>query len=79
MPIQSIEDYFTMNIHYKTITLGCIWFVFIGTMSSLAGFVLILVTYLAKINRKEKFLLAEFGEDYRDYMERSWVLVPYIY
>jgi protein-S-isoprenylcysteine O-methyltransferase Ste14 len=54
-------------------------FITMGTVSSLVGFLLVLVAYLIKIKREEKFLLIEFGAEYREYIKRSWALVPYIY
>nr|WP_063554853.1 MarR family winged helix-turn-helix transcriptional regulator [Clostridium ljungdahlii] len=31
------------------------------------------------INREQRFLIIEFGDEYEKYIKRSWVLIPYIF
>jgi len=54
-------------------------FVSFGTLGSLLGFCIILIAYIAKINKEQKFLIIEFEEEYRVYIKESWALIPYIF
>lgn len=49
------------------------------TLASLLGFFIILVAYIVKINKEQKFLIMEFGEEYKEYIKKSWALIPYIF
>jgi protein-S-isoprenylcysteine O-methyltransferase Ste14 len=51
-------------------------------LSSLYGFVLMSLATLFlhfRMGIEEKMLLEEFGEEYRQYMEKTYRLIPYIY
>lgn len=54
-------------------------FITFGTMASLVGFIIILLIYIIKINNEQKFLMKEFGEEYRKYIAESWALIPFIF
>ena len=54
-------------------------FVSFGTLGSLLGFCIILIAYIAKINKEQKFLIIEFEEEYKKYIKESWALIPYIF
>ncbi len=46
------------------------------------GFALVLlgsVFLLFRIMREERMMLDEFGDKYREYMARTWRLIPYLY
>ncbi len=40
---------------------------------------LLLPAFLPVVRAEEKFLLAEFGEEYAAYRRRTWRLIPLIY
>jgi protein-S-isoprenylcysteine O-methyltransferase Ste14 len=52
---------------------------FITLGASLLGFIIILISYIAKIIIEENFLVTEFGDEYREYMNESWALIPFIF
>ena len=54
-------------------------FVSFGTLGSLLGFCIILIAYIYKISKEQKFLIIEFEEEYRVYIKESWALIPYIF
>ena len=54
-------------------------FVSFGTLDSLLGFCIILIAYIAKISKEQKFLIIEFEEEYRVNIKESWALIPYIF
>ena len=54
-------------------------FITFGNLASLIGFFMILLIYIIKISREQKFLLLEFGEEYKKYINESWALIPYIF
>jgi protein-S-isoprenylcysteine O-methyltransferase Ste14 len=54
-------------------------FITFGTTASLLGFIIILIAYIAKINREQKFLIEEFGEEYKKYITKSWALIPFVF
>ncbi|HUV34812.1 MAG TPA: isoprenylcysteine carboxylmethyltransferase family protein [Candidatus Desulfaltia sp.] len=46
------------------------------------GFALVLlgsVFLLFRIPREERMMLEEFGDEYREYMRRTWRLIPHVY
>jgi protein-S-isoprenylcysteine O-methyltransferase len=48
--------------------------------AALAALVIpVLVVFLRRMRIEEDALLAAFGERYRDYMRRTWRLIPFIY
>ena len=47
-----------------------------GTLAAVAGFVLVSLSYAAKILREEKFLRAQLGRDYEDYAKRVKAIIP---
>jgi protein-S-isoprenylcysteine O-methyltransferase Ste14 len=63
--------YTGMIIMYAAIVLG------LGTwLGALLMFVIILVPTLYRIRVEEQVLLETFGEDYRAYSRRTWMLLP---
>jgi protein-S-isoprenylcysteine O-methyltransferase Ste14 len=49
---------------------------------STVGLILTLIMFLFLLNRmddEEKFLEAEFGDEYRSYRKRTWRLLPFVY
>ncbi len=55
---------------------------FVLFFSSLYGFlfmVLANIFLLARIGMEEDMLIGAFGEEYREYMRRTWRLMPFIY
>jgi protein-S-isoprenylcysteine O-methyltransferase Ste14 len=48
----------------------------IGTLSSLFGFVIIFISVVCKLALEEKWLRAQFGEEYEDYRRRVKTLMP---
>ncbi|MBV7276626.1 isoprenylcysteine carboxylmethyltransferase family protein [Clostridium sp. PL3] len=54
-------------------------FIVFGTIASLIGFVLILFVYVLKISKEQKFLVEEFGDEYKAYIARSWALIPFVF
>jgi protein-S-isoprenylcysteine O-methyltransferase Ste14 len=68
------------NPIYTGIVCGfCGTFITFGTVASLLGFVIICISYIAKVKKEENFLVTEFGEEYKTYMNDSWALIPYIF
>jgi protein-S-isoprenylcysteine O-methyltransferase Ste14 len=49
----------------------------VGTLSCLVGFVTIFISVLCKLALEEKWLRAQFGEEYEDYRRRVKALVPH--
>jgi protein-S-isoprenylcysteine O-methyltransferase Ste14 len=50
--------------------------------SSLVGFLLSLLSiplFIYRINKEEKMLIEEYGDEYREYQETTWRLFPYLY
>jgi len=46
------------------------------------GFALVLLGsafLLIRIRREERMMLEEFGDEYKEYMRRTWRLIPYVY
>ena len=43
------------------------------------AFLMVLLAYPARIKREEKILVEEFGDEYRDYQERTHRLIPFLY
>lgn len=54
-------------------------FITLGSLASIMGFCIILIIYIIKINREQRFLILEFGEEYEKYIKESWALIPYIF
>ncbi|WP_243136638.1 methyltransferase family protein [Acetobacterium paludosum] len=54
-------------------------FIIFGTLASLLAFGIILILYILKINKEQKFLLLEFGDEFDQYMKRSWALIPFLF
>lgn len=51
-------------------------------LSSIATLVLVVLIWIFlhfRIKSEEEMLLAEFGDQYRQYMKRTWKLIPFIY
>ena len=50
-----------------------------GTLDGFLGFELITLAFLIKLQREERMLVVELGEEYRQFMrEVSWALVPFV-
>jgi protein-S-isoprenylcysteine O-methyltransferase Ste14 len=49
----------------------------VGTLSCLVGFVTIFISVVCKLALEEKWLRAQFGEEYEDYRRRVKALVPH--
>jgi protein-S-isoprenylcysteine O-methyltransferase Ste14 len=54
-------------------------FITFGTTASLVGFIIILSTYIVKIDKEQRYLIEEFGEEYKKYISESWALIPFIF
>jgi protein-S-isoprenylcysteine O-methyltransferase Ste14 len=54
-------------------------FITFGKLASLIGLFMILLVYIIKISREQKFLIMEFGEEYKKYIKESWALIPFIF
>jgi len=54
-------------------------FITLGSLASIMGFCIILIIYIIKINKEQRFLILEFGEEYEKYIKKSWTLIPYIF
>lgn len=54
-------------------------FITFGLLASFIAFCIILLIYIMKISREQKFLITEFGEEYKKYIKESWALIPYIF
>ncbi|MFH2109656.1 MAG: isoprenylcysteine carboxylmethyltransferase family protein [Candidatus Bathyarchaeota archaeon] len=65
---------------------------YLGEMTRNLGFTLILTSgygftlvllgsafLLFRIPREERMMLEEFGDEYREYMRRTWRLIPHVY
>jgi protein-S-isoprenylcysteine O-methyltransferase Ste14 len=50
-----------------------------GRVSTLLGLLLAVCALVYKLRIEERWMLAHFGEKYRDYQSASWALVPFIY
>ena len=48
-----------------------------GTCLALFGFLSVLVTFIVKLWREEDLLTSEFGEEYRQFMRETPMLVPF--
>ena len=51
-------------------------------LSSLLGFIIVLLAvplFVYRIGVEEEMLIEEYGLEYREYMENSWKLLPFIY
>jgi protein-S-isoprenylcysteine O-methyltransferase Ste14 len=55
------------------------WVLIFRSVIGLALNVPLFVLLLSRIADEEKFLEAEFGDEYRVYREKTWRLVPFIY
>lgn len=49
------------------------------TIESFVGLVLMFCSYIIKWRREEKLMIAEFGQEYRDYMARTKAVIPYVF
>ncbi len=50
--------------------------------SSLRGFlvtILVIPLFMYRIGNEERMLIEEYGEEYEEYQEHTWKLIPYIY
>lgn len=54
-------------------------FITVGTLASLIGMLIIVVTYILKIIKEEMFLIDTFGDEYLEYKKRTWALIPLIF
>lgn len=50
-----------------------------NTVTPLLTFVCLLLVYLLRISREENHLLKSFGQQFRNYQEKTWRLFPYIW
>jgi protein-S-isoprenylcysteine O-methyltransferase Ste14 len=50
-----------------------------GMVSAVLGWLLAVLALAYKLRIEERWMLAQFGEGYRDYQRASWALVPFIY
>ena len=48
-------------------------------VTGLAGLLGFYILYFGRVRREELLMLKTFGDEYRQYMMRTWRLVPYIY
>jgi protein-S-isoprenylcysteine O-methyltransferase Ste14 len=54
-------------------------FIIVGTLASLLGMLIIIVTYILKTVKEERFLVESFGDEYIEYKKRTWALLPLIF
>jgi protein-S-isoprenylcysteine O-methyltransferase Ste14 len=47
-------------------------------VGSVAGVSLIAVGFVVKLRREERFMAAEFGDEWRAWRARTWALVPFV-
>ncbi|UQD50993.1 isoprenylcysteine carboxylmethyltransferase family protein [Bacillus methanolicus] len=65
---------------YTGIIVGLIGSLIINrNFSSLFAVIIVTVLYIVKVNKEQKFLIKEFGEQYTEYIKKSWALFPLIY
>jgi protein-S-isoprenylcysteine O-methyltransferase Ste14 len=50
-----------------------------GRWLGLLGVLVLVVAYYFKIAAEERLLLTHFGEEYRDYMKKTYRLIPWVY
>jgi protein-S-isoprenylcysteine O-methyltransferase Ste14 len=48
-------------------------------VAGLAGLIGFAVLFLLRVEEEERMMLEMFGSQYRDYMERTKRIIPYIY
>lgn len=63
---------------------GLIIFFGTGTISNFSWsattvFTLLLVIFMIKIRLEEKYLLMQFGDQYRTFKEKTWRLIPFLF
>jgi protein-S-isoprenylcysteine O-methyltransferase Ste14 len=50
-----------------------------GKLSGLLGVLLAIAALVYKLRIEERWMTAHFGDDYRQYRQASWALVPLLY
>jgi protein-S-isoprenylcysteine O-methyltransferase Ste14 len=50
-----------------------------GKLSGFVGVLLAICALIYKLRIEERWMLAQFGADYREYQRTSWALVPFLY
>jgi len=50
-----------------------------GDVGSAVGFAIIAAGFIAKLKREERFVAAQFGEEWRLWRKRTWALVPFVF
>ncbi len=53
--------------------------IFIPTLSSLAGFLVMLITVGFKLRAEEKILEQQFSDEYLAYKKHTWALIPFLW
>lgn len=79
-----IEDGPYAYLRHPAYTGSVITFVGIGlAMTSWASLIILIISILAgyfwRIHVEEKLLLESFGDKYRDYMKKTWAIIPFIW
>ena len=54
-------------------------FLTLGTIASFLGLCIVSAAFLVKIKNEQRFLIMEFGEEYKQYIKETWALLPYIF
>jgi protein-S-isoprenylcysteine O-methyltransferase Ste14 len=49
------------------------------TYGTVSGFLFLLVFAIWKVVHEERFLVSQFGDEYRHYRTTSWALFPFVY
>lgn len=50
-----------------------------ATWAAIAGFIVMLAAHYIKWRREENLMIQEFGQEYRDYMNKTKAIVPFIF
>lgn len=50
-----------------------------ATWAAATGFIVMLAAHYIKWKREEKLMIQEFGQEYRDYMNKTKAIVPFIF
>jgi len=51
----------------------------VGTSSSLLGVPILFLSFWIKYRQEEAFMIAHFGDQYRDYMKRVKAIIPFVF
>lgn len=50
-----------------------------GKLSAMLGFLLAIAALVYKLRIEERWMSAQFGDQYRNYQSASWALLPFVY